>query len=98
MLATGKPRQTERPKPPTQEQIRRQPGRKAWVPNQHGAWSMLVLPPIVGWVADHLGPRWALGVGAASGFAAALVALGMLARANAAARHGTEHGSMPPAE
>ncbi|WP_178388120.1 YwiC-like family protein [Actinomyces oris] len=50
MLATGKPRQTERPKPPTQEQIRRQPGRKAWVPNQHGAWSMLVLPPIVGWI------------------------------------------------
>ena len=38
MLATGKPRQTERPKPPTQEQIRRQPGRKAWVPHQHGAW------------------------------------------------------------
>jgi MFS family permease len=29
--------------------------------------------PIVGWVADTLGPRWALGVGAASGFAAALV-------------------------
>ena len=50
MLATGKPRQAEHPKPPTQEQIRRQPGRKAWVPNQHGAWSMLVLPPIVGWV------------------------------------------------
>ena len=22
--------------------------------------------PIVGWVADHCGPRWALGVGAAS--------------------------------
>ena len=49
MLATGRPRQTGRPKPPTQEQIRRQPGRKAWVPNQHGAWSMLVLPPVVGW-------------------------------------------------
>ncbi|SEB15376.1 MFS transporter [Paraburkholderia sartisoli] len=31
--------------------------------------------PIVGWVADHLGPRWALGVGAASGFAAAIVAI-----------------------
>lgn len=31
--------------------------------------------PIVGWVADHLGPRWALGVGAASGFAAAIVAV-----------------------
>jgi MFS family permease len=30
--------------------------------------------PIVGWIADHLGPRWALGVGAASGFAAALIA------------------------
>ena len=31
--------------------------------------------PIVGWVANHFGPRWALGVGAASGFAAALVAI-----------------------
>lgn len=31
--------------------------------------------PIVGWVANHFGPRWALGVGAASGFAAAIVAL-----------------------
>ncbi len=31
--------------------------------------------PIVGWVADDFGPRWALGVGAAAGFAAALVAL-----------------------
>jgi MFS family permease len=30
--------------------------------------------PIVGWIADHLGPRWALSVGAASGFVAALVA------------------------
>ena len=30
--------------------------------------------PIVGWVANHLGPRWALGVGAAAGFAAAGVA------------------------
>jgi MFS family permease len=29
--------------------------------------------PIIGWIADHLGPRWALGVGAASGFAAAIV-------------------------
>ncbi|ACI52546.1 major facilitator superfamily MFS_1 [Gluconacetobacter diazotrophicus PA1 5] len=31
--------------------------------------------PIVGWVAGHYGPRWALGIGAASGFAAAIVAL-----------------------
>jgi MFS family permease len=29
--------------------------------------------PIVGWVADTAGPRWALGVGAAAGIAAALV-------------------------
>lgn len=31
--------------------------------------------PIAGWVADTFGPRWALAVGAASGFAAAIVAL-----------------------
>jgi len=31
--------------------------------------------PIVGWVANHCGPRWALGVGAASGFVAAGVAI-----------------------
>jgi len=30
--------------------------------------------PIVGWIADNFGPRWALGVGATSGFAAAIVA------------------------
>ncbi|WP_232823508.1 MFS transporter [Dyella sp. C9] len=29
--------------------------------------------PIVGWVANHAGPRWSLGVGAAAGFAAAIV-------------------------
>jgi MFS family permease len=31
--------------------------------------------PIVGWVADHFGPRWSLGVGAAAGLAAAMVGL-----------------------
>jgi MFS family permease len=31
--------------------------------------------PIVGWVADRFGPRWSLGIGAASGFAAAVVGL-----------------------
>ena len=36
--------------------------------------------PIVGWVADTAGPRWALGVGAASGFAAAAVLVTYLAR------------------
>jgi MFS family permease len=34
--------------------------------------------PIVGWIANHFGPRWALGVGAASGFAAAIVAVQFL--------------------
>jgi MFS family permease len=36
--------------------------------------------PIVGWVANRFGPRWALGIGAAAGFAAALVAVYVLAR------------------
>ncbi len=31
--------------------------------------------PIVGWVADHFGPRWSLGIGAASGFVATAVAV-----------------------
>jgi MFS family permease len=36
--------------------------------------------PIVGWVANHFGPRWSLGVGAASGVAAAILAVCVLAR------------------
>jgi MFS family permease len=36
--------------------------------------------PIVGWVADNCGPRWALGVGAAAGLAAAIVAILAMAR------------------
>jgi len=36
--------------------------------------------PIVGWVADRFGPRWALGVGAAAGISAASVALYYLAK------------------
>jgi len=36
--------------------------------------------PIVGWVANHFGPRWALGIGAAAAFTAALVAACVLAR------------------
>jgi hypothetical protein len=31
--------------------------------------------PVVGWVADTFGPRWALEVGAASGMASAIVGL-----------------------
>ncbi|HEY4186708.1 MAG TPA: MFS transporter [Polyangia bacterium] len=40
--------------------------------------------PLVGWVANTFGPRWALGVGAAAGFAAALVGLRTLAHPLAA--------------
>lgn len=36
--------------------------------------------PIVGWVADRFGPRWALAVGAASGILAAIVAIDHLRR------------------
>jgi MFS family permease len=36
--------------------------------------------PIVGYVADTFGPRWALGVGAGAGFGAALVGLYYLAK------------------
>ncbi|MDP9012721.1 MAG: MFS transporter [Pseudomonadota bacterium] len=36
--------------------------------------------PLVGWVADTFGPRWALCVGAASGFGAALVGIHYLAK------------------
>jgi len=36
--------------------------------------------PIVGWVANRFGPRWALGVGAASGIAALIVALVVMGR------------------
>ena len=41
--------------------------------------------PIVGGIADHFGPRWALAVGAASGIAAAIVAANYL-RADRVAR------------
>jgi MFS family permease len=47
--------------------------------------------PIVGWVADHLGPRWALGVGAAAGFAAAIVAIAFLSQRE------VEASGLPPA-
>lgn len=36
--------------------------------------------PFVGWVADTFGPRWALGVGAASGFGAAIVGIRYLTK------------------
>lgn len=36
--------------------------------------------PIVGWVANNVGPRWALGIGALAGFAAAATGLFALSR------------------
>ena len=36
--------------------------------------------PIVGWVADRFGPRWALGVGAAAGVSAAIVMIHYLVK------------------
>jgi MFS family permease len=36
--------------------------------------------PIVGWVADTFGPRWALSVGAAAGIGAVMVAVHYLAK------------------
>jgi len=36
--------------------------------------------PIVGWIANHFGPRWSLGIGAVSAFLAALVAALMMAK------------------
>ncbi len=42
--------------------------------------------PVVGWVADRFGPRWALAVGAASGIAAAIVAANYVRREKVADR------------
>jgi len=40
--------------------------------------------PIIGWAANHFGPRWSLGIGAVSAFLAALVAALMMAKPVAA--------------
>ncbi|MBB4197508.1 MFS transporter [Rhodoblastus sphagnicola] len=42
--------------------------------------------PVVGWVADQFGPRWALAVGAASGIVAAIVAANYVRREKIAHR------------
>ena len=41
---------------------------------------MTIGAPIVGWVANHFGPRWSIAVGAGACFAAALLAVYVLAR------------------
>jgi MFS family permease len=61
--------------------------------------------PIVGWVADRFGARWALGVGAAAGFSAALVGVGYLVkyrglrlrRVGGRMRFALDEGASPPA-
>lgn len=45
-----------------------------------GLGGMTIGAPITGWVANQFGPRWALALGAAAGFAASLVAVYVLAR------------------
>ncbi len=45
-----------------------------------GLGGLSIGAPIVGWVANHFGPRWALAVGAGACFTAALVAVYVLAR------------------
>ena len=44
--------------------------------------------PIVGWVANRFGPRWALGVGAASGYAAAIVGICIIGISSSSLRSG----------
>jgi MFS family permease len=45
-----------------------------------GPGGTVIGAPIVGWVANHFGPRWSLGIGAVSGVAAAIVALCVMGR------------------
>ena len=52
--------------------------------------------PIVGWVADHFGPRWSIGVGAAAGLLAALI--GTYARQKLAVRTTDRSSGRPPAQ
>ena len=61
----------------TMMQLSTEPGMRGRVMALRVAVALGATPigaPIVGWVANAFGPRWALGVGAGSGFAAALVA------------------------
>jgi MFS family permease len=43
--------------------------------------------PIVGWAADRFGPRWALGIGALAGLAAAVVGLNYLLKQRSIAKN-----------
>ncbi len=54
--------------------------------------------PIVGWVADVLGPRWALCIGAAAGFGAALVGIRYMRKYRRPTRRMMETGLVAEAE
>ncbi len=45
-----------------------------------GLGGMTIGAPILGWVANHFGPRWTLGIAALAGFIAALVGAYVLLR------------------
>ncbi len=47
--------------------------------------------PIVGWIADHAGPRWALGVGGMAGIVAMLIGLFQPVSARTDVSTGTAH-------
>ena len=51
--------------------------------------------PLVGWVADTFGPRWAIGVGALSGLVAAAIAVIWYARSRQVRVHWTRDGWWP---
>ncbi len=52
--------------------------------------------PIVGWVADHVSPRWAMGIGAASGIIAAAIGI-YAASARASVRSSARESLESPA-
>jgi MFS family permease len=54
--------------------------------------------PIGGAVADHFGPRWALGVGAAAGFAAAIIAASALRRRGPGSDANCQKSALPRAD
>jgi hypothetical protein len=56
-----------------------------------GTWMQRVAQD---WLANRFGPRWALGVGASSGFAAALVTIYVLTRYVLTRRTGLNHADL----
>ena len=64
-------------------QLTTEPAMRGRVMAIHLAFAMGTTPiggPLVGWIADHFGPRWALAVGACAGIAAAAIGIRYLGR------------------